>query len=93
MGGGDEGVEAEEGEFGFREEGGGVVVGVGCEGCVELLEEGSELFFGHGGVGGRGEVGFYKAFPFVLGGRFGVGWVGGELGCEASQHVTHVLIT
>jgi len=46
-GGGDEGVEVEEGELGFGEEGGGFVVVVAGEGGVELFEEGGEVFFGH----------------------------------------------
>lgn len=49
VGGGDERVEVQEGEFGAGEEGRGVLVVVGGEGVVELVEEGGEVFFGHGG--------------------------------------------
>lgn len=40
--GGDEGVEGEEGEFGFGEEGGGLAVGGGV-GLAKLLEDGMEV--------------------------------------------------
>lgn len=41
-GGGDEGIEGEEGEFGFGEEGAGLGVGGGV-GLAKLLEDGMEV--------------------------------------------------
>lgn len=49
--GGHEGVEREEGELGFREEGRGLAVVGGGVGLAELVEDGPEVGFGRHGDG------------------------------------------
>lgn len=79
-----QGVEAQEGKFGAREQGGRLGEGGGFCG-VELLDEGFEVFVGHGlcvgvvgGVGGGSQV----VVEGEVGGWWFIGKVSWDMSCE-----------